>query len=186
MGMTNVFVELVIIGIGASIWIIEGFLILWGDVLSVPKIGEEYIVILSIPIIAIVYVIGIVLDRISDFSAMKLWGNKCRNKVFGDEKTYYEAITFLEMKSERITLKLEYAKSRIRILRGWLFQLPIIQLFTTILLIKSQNTIKTQDLIFINVVFSFIICLFLFAWIKTQETTFNAIKNQYSIIKNDI
>jgi len=184
MGMTNVFVELVIIGIGASIWIIEAFLVFFGSVLSIPNVNEEIIIIFSFPTIAIVYVIGIVLDRISDNLATRLWGNKCRNEVFGDEQNYYKAITFLEMKSERITIKLEYAKSRIRILRGWLFQIPLIQLFTSILLLKSIIVNKISFILLINSVFFLLIFIFWFAWIKTQETTFKAIKNQYDIIKD--
>jgi hypothetical protein len=64
MGTTNLFVELVVIGIGAAIWIVEIILACFGYEWIDAKYFQSTLA--TVVSVALVYILGIVLDRIAD------------------------------------------------------------------------------------------------------------------------
>ena len=74
---------------------------------------------LFVPLLSIVYVLGIVIDRVADSIFDKLWGIKIRNSIFPDRNEYYKARSIIFSSSESISDLLEYNRSRLRICRGW-------------------------------------------------------------------
>jgi len=117
MNTTNLFVELVVIGVGAAIWILLLTLSLFGyewipyeTAISIPA---------AIPILSIVYVLGIVSDRMIDIFFNSLWSNKYRRQCFPLAQDYHEARRRVITSSDAMSEMIEYSRSRLRICRGW-------------------------------------------------------------------
>ena len=73
MATTALFVELVVIGFGAAIWVVLLACSLFGS--EWLAIREQLGVVLALPSIAFVYVLGIVSDRVIDGLFGKVWGH---------------------------------------------------------------------------------------------------------------
>jgi len=85
MNTTNLFVELVIIGIGAGVWLLLTLLCVFGyswipleKIMTLPAL---------IPTLALLYVLGIVVDRMADF-AFQCWDKNLRQKHFNKSADY--------------------------------------------------------------------------------------------------
>lgn len=182
MGTTNLFVELVVIGIGSTIWVLELLIIIFNWKINFIEVSNKLNTIALIPVLAIVYLLGIITDKVSDSIAAKIWGDKCRRKILND-KDYFEAITILEIKSQKSNNAIEYSRSRIRILRGWMFQLVFITIFSTIIIIRNRLVDGFVKVFLFDLFFILTNFLIWFVWIKTQETTFKKIKDQAEFLK---
>jgi hypothetical protein len=118
MNTTNLFVELIVIGVGASIWVCLLILSVFGygwvpfdKVFSLP---------LLIPALSIVYLLGIVTDRIADAIFEAWWGQRYRKAVYKNSlKQFFEDRRTVFSKSEQIARLYEYSRSRMRICRSW-------------------------------------------------------------------
>lgn len=117
MSTTNLFVELLVVGVGAFFWVL--LIVLGISVEPFESIEELIKVELFIPLLSIIYVLGIVIDRVADSIFDKLWGIKIRNSIFPDRNEYYRARSIIFSSSESISELLEYNRSRLRICRGW-------------------------------------------------------------------
>jgi hypothetical protein len=126
MNTTNLFVELVVIGVGALVWIVLCILALFGydwipfeEVLSIPAL---------VPILSIIYVLGIVFDRIADTIFEKLWGESLCKVWFKDRQEYQDTRLYVLHRSERLWNLMEYGRSRMRICRGWMLNSILIMI----------------------------------------------------------
>lgn len=117
MSTTNLFVELVVIGVGAALWVVLLLLALSGlraaEVLALVQLET------AVPLLALVYVLGIVVDRLADVVFERLWVSQLRQEHFASLGEYYDARRTILTHSERLTELLEYGRSRLRICRGW-------------------------------------------------------------------
>jgi hypothetical protein len=130
MSTSNLFVELIVIGVGAFIWILLFTLSLFGvDWIPVEQIFSY---VAAIPILAIIYVLGIISDRVADAVFEWLWSDDLRGAFFTDRKEYYNSRRIILTRSQRLSDLLEYGRSRLRICRGWTFN--------SILILISYNT----------------------------------------------
>jgi len=138
MSTTSLFVELILIGVSAWTWVL--FLIItifdykWVPInitLSIPFI------ILMLPLI---YVLGIVTDRMADSVFDQLWGNRIRSTWFNSRAEYYSMRSKILFKGERLSDMLEYGRSRLRICRGWTFDLLIMTVIANLFIsIRLSN-----------------------------------------------
>lgn len=117
MTTTHLFVELLVIGFGAFF----GLLLLVAAAAGLqPDAGAQLLVLEALfPVLAIVYVFGILMDRLADI--LFDWADKGhRERFFGDRvQEYYFARRSLVMDAENLWRDLEYGRSRLRICRGW-------------------------------------------------------------------
>jgi hypothetical protein len=124
MNTTNIFVELVVVGFHALIWI---------ALMVVALVGYQNVdlekllsVNLALPILAMTYILGILVDRVADFIFIKQ-DTKMRPV---DEDTNLPQ-SFLKMryyilnKSSDIYAQLEYTRSRLRIARASVFNFAL-------------------------------------------------------------
>jgi hypothetical protein len=79
-----------------------------------------------IPLLSIIYVLGIVSDRVADALFAVLWTRTLRGRRFNDIETYYAARRIILTESERLSELLEYGRSRLRICRGWVLNAFVI------------------------------------------------------------
>lgn len=125
------------IGVGAALWI--GLLIFsifgYGAVSTATLASPAAAVVL----LSFIYVCGIVTDRIADFIFEKLWGAEIRKKWFPSVSDYYGARREIFEKSHLASQLLEYSRSRLRICRGWAFNLVMSSIALTIFLISTSS-----------------------------------------------
>jgi hypothetical protein len=119
MSTTNLFIELVVVGVGAAIWvcllILAGFGYEW---VPVDKLLSPAA---TVPMLALVYLLGIVTDRTSDTLLGPRWARGNRARVYGNEGHAYAADKALVLSNPEFAKLFEYNKSRQRICRGWAF-----------------------------------------------------------------
>ena len=132
MNTTNLFVELVVIGAGVSLWL----LLLTGGLFGYAwvSLDQARLVASAIPALALTYVFGIVWDRISDALFERWWVDDLRAAYFPDRAAYYEARRLILTKSPPLSELLEYGRSRLRICRGWTLNAVMIALSLNVLL----------------------------------------------------
>lgn len=132
MNTTNLFVELMIIGIGAVSAI--GLAVIGclepGVIPLLANLGmETAATILTLaPLLALTYVVGILIDRLADVLFKHTWANRLRGRYFSsdedgseDEGTdaYHLARRMVLVGPDRLARLIEYGRSRMRICRGW-------------------------------------------------------------------
>lgn len=117
MSTTNLFVELLVIGVGAACWVL---LLLCGAV-SVEEIPAPWL--RSYPLLlvslAFLYVFGIITDRLADWTFDKLFSGRIRARFFESKRAYQDARRLVLSSSTRLADLHEYGRTRIRISRGW-------------------------------------------------------------------
>jgi hypothetical protein len=117
MSTTNLFVELLVIGVGAACWV--GLLLLGG--VRIEAIPEAWL--RSYPLLllclAFIYVLGIVTDRLADWTFDRLFSSRIRERFFASKREYQDARRLVLSSSTRLADLHEYGRTRIRICRGW-------------------------------------------------------------------
>jgi hypothetical protein len=134
---TQLFVELLIIGIGAAIWL--AFLLAailhlpWGNPL--PNLSNVHLTAL----LSVAYVVGIVVDRFAR-SAFQFVDGRQRDHVFGhdQEPSIEDRETFVLVTSSPLREQIVYNRSRLRICRSWVLNFALIAIFSGILAIQQS------------------------------------------------
>lgn len=120
MSTTDLFVELLVIGLGAAVWVLLLILSIFGiDWFTFEQLTSVTVL---VPALGFVYVLGIVTDRAADaifdryfkLPLKRLYYSEGSDQDFRDRRYVY-------VKSEYLTSLLEYGRSRLRICRGWCF-----------------------------------------------------------------
>jgi len=117
MSTTNLFVELLVIGVGASTWI--GFAL--ASAVGVPNADADLLksYLFLFLGLSIIYVLGVISDRFADFVFDRLFSTPIRTKHFTDKRSYQDARRLIFRTSERLADQHEYGRIRIRVARGW-------------------------------------------------------------------
>jgi len=116
MSTTNLFVELIVIGVGALAWIVLLVLSLFGwNWVPTEKVFSTVAI---VPLVSLIYVLGIVSDRIADTLFEHWWNDDLRKGRFPEINDYHAARRQILTGSERLSDLLEYGRSRLRICRG--------------------------------------------------------------------
>ena len=183
MSTTNLFVELLIVGIGAFFWILL-------IVLGVMNVTIESTSILFemkyfIPLVSIIYVLGIVIDRVADSAFDELWGNKIRASIFPDRNDYYRARSLIFSSSESISDLLEYNRSRLRICRGWTLNSVMIVLSLNLYSFREKS--PSDEVVLLG---SVVLLLFSvgawYAWRNIIKKEYGKTKHQAELIMKNI
>lgn len=184
MSTTNLFVELIVIGVSAFAWLIY-------FVLAIFDIRFETLSsTLSIPVLVImlplIYVLGILTDRIADSIFDKLWGNRIREKWFTSREKYYQMRGNIFSNEERMSDMLEYGRSRLRICRGWAFNSIVLALVVCIFSLNQNANIDWGNSVLLFLIISPLIIAITcwFAWKSLLESEYRKIKNQSNTLQS--
>lgn len=162
MKTTNLFVELVIIGIGFTMVIALAFFCL--EILDKETIEQiskvESIVLLPI-LLTIAYTLGIVADRMAD-RLFTFPRKKVRNMFYAHRVNILRDKSLLFTTSNPLVDMILYGRSRMRICRGYVLNLVLLIPFLNWFLFKL-DTVPTTYLI-TNVFLIIFIFLFYFSW----------------------
>lgn len=130
MKTTSLFVEIFVIGTGAAIWILLLVLTVFDYTwLDATLLGSWDTL---VPIAALVYVLGIVIDRTAD-TVLRKPDRRIREQAFtGAAKDYHYVRTYVFYRSETFKDIFDYARSKLRICRAWVFNFTLIGLMIPI------------------------------------------------------
>ncbi|MGH2750778.1 MAG: hypothetical protein ACRDK3_07895 [Actinomycetota bacterium] len=116
MSTTSLFVELIVIGVGAAGWLGLTILAVFGyKWVNVDSLGSLP---LLVPLLSITYLLGIVVDRAAD----RMFDRQAQRQLrrsFENRQAYEKARILAAAKSPLLDL-MEYNRSRLRICRGWI------------------------------------------------------------------
>lgn len=135
MTTTNLFVELVVIGVGAACWV--GMLIM--GAFGVDWVGVELLKNYSVLVVllAVTYLLGIISDRVADYVFDKLFSAPLRARYFSEKREYQDARRLIFSSSDRLADMHDYGRTRIRICRGWALNATLIAASLYFLLTKQ-------------------------------------------------
>lgn len=131
MSTKNLFVELFVIGIGAIIWIFLLILTIFGYGWLNKEFFQSWnilIPLITLPLIALIYVIGIIVDRIADSSLVKIDVKKREEEFKKAEEDYHYVRTYLFYKSNKFKEIFDYSRGKLRVSRSWIFNFILIGL----------------------------------------------------------
>jgi len=116
MNTTSIFVELVVIGLHTIIWV--GLIILTFTGYQNLDLEKVFTLNLALPILAITYILGILIDRASDI-ALAAQDDRLRSKYDLRGLPGFLSMRFYILsKSSEVYAQLEYTRSRLRIARA--------------------------------------------------------------------
>ncbi|MBD2465132.1 hypothetical protein H6G89_29425 [Oscillatoria sp. FACHB-1407] len=184
MSTTELFVELIIIGMGSAIWI---FLLI-GSIFGLSWIDSNQLLSLPalIPFLALTYVVGIVFDRIADTLFERIWAEKLFNQYYKNKTDFYDDRRIIYIHEGRLANLLEYGRSRLRICRGWTLNLILI-LLTLNLFAWTRITdanLKIQVSAFGSLFCILLACGTWFSWYRLVLNDFRRVKEQAQFLRN--
>lgn len=123
MKTTNLFVELVVVGTGAALFVALLFYTFFGDHLlfgqALSSLAKPDDLASIIPVLSFIYVLGIVTDKIA-YRIFKGKEDSLRKKIFGDDGYYKKRHSLYTSENTTQAIEaFEYGRSKVRICRGW-------------------------------------------------------------------
>jgi hypothetical protein len=138
MSTTSLFVELLVIGAGAAIWVVLLTLAFFG-VDWLPAGGSKDLALpMLLPALSVTYVLGILVDRLAD-RVLDGQADRLRAKRFSSREDYRHARTLIYTQSESLKELFEYGRSRLRICRGWTVNAAVIVIALVVLGLRTDG-----------------------------------------------
>lgn len=185
MGTTDLFVELVVIGIGASVWIVLATFGIFGyawvpldKLFSVPAL---------IPFLSLVYIMGIITDRIADVLFEAIWTSTIQKKYYSSSDASRDDRRLIYSKNEYLANLIEYGRSRLRISRGWAFNAVLILIAANFFISAqvSDHELQIKLYIWVNALTGFIAFFSWYTWYKLLDTQYRRLKDDADFIRQD-
>lgn len=183
MGTTDLFVELIVIGIGAIAWVVLATFSIFGY--EWVPFDQLFSVSAIIPALSIVYIMGIITDRIADVLFDATWTPKLLKKYYSSSESAREDRRLLYSENEYLSNLLEYGRSRLRICRGWAFNAVLIIIASNFFIATqvTDNSLKTKLFIWINLISGFVAFYSWYSWYQLTETQYRRLKGDASFIR---
>ena len=178
MNTTNLFVELVVIGVSALSWVILLVLSVFGwDWVPTERVFSTTAL---VPLVSLVYILGVVSDRIADTLFELWWSDKLRGKYFPNLQEYHAARRIVLTRSERFSDLLEYGRSRLRICRGWALNCVLIVVFLDLFIwIKLSGSPLALHLYLCGTIGGLLFAVASwYSWRKLTMTEYRKVKEQ--------
>jgi len=183
MGTTDLFVELIVIGIGAFIWIVLATFSIFGY--KWVPLDQLFSVSAIIPFLSIVYIVGIVTDRIADVLFDAIWGSRILSKHYADLNLARQDRRLIYSKDEYLANLIEYGRSRLRICRGWAFNALLIIIASNFFISTqiSDDYLKTKLFVWVNLLIGFIAFFSWYSWYQLSGTQYRRVKGDADFIR---
>lgn len=184
MNTTNLFIELIVIGIGTALWGMILFLFLFDiDISSLPFFQAKHEWVWTLILLPFIYILGIVTDRLADMSlstftthlSKQLYPNKAQ--ILMDKVVIYKA-------ASPLVDMINYGRSRMRICRGWLFNLPFLLIILNLWIIK--NYFSWCTILTLNIIGALTIIAFFLAWKNLTIKEYEKLKRISHILRNEV
>ena len=183
MSTTNLFVELIVIGLGAALWL--GLLVLAAtntDVRIVQQLASEPVI--AAAALPVIYLLGIVTDRLADGLARVLRMERKRETQYeGKSAQYFHDRALVLAGSQAFAALYEYSRSRQRICRGWVLNsLGILIGFHTYLRALGVSAPRLTGSITVVLLALAIGCWL--SWEAMSSTELRRIKEQAAVLRD--
>ncbi len=184
MSTTSLFVELIVIGSGVFLWLATTALALFGA--GAVPISQTVLIASAIPALSVIYVLGIVWDRLADWLFGRLWGDGLRSSEFDNIGEYYDARRLILTGSPALSELLEYGRSRLRICRGWALNAPLIGVSLEYVLLTTPDLVaNTLAACVAAAVFSSALTFGCwFAWSSLTRSEYRKVREQAQYIRD--
>lgn len=187
MNTTNVFAELLIIGVETIAWIALLFFTLFGYVWI--DFGTFNNLAIVIPLVALAYVLGIMMDRLSDALLFGL-DHAIRLQVMGERiaESFGQLRSFVLSRSPYLSADLDYLRSRLRIMRSSIINFGLLGITgTAFILTRIQIALDTQywaaaAALFTGAVLS---SLSFYAWRASAITYYLRLKTAFAVLPTE-
>jgi hypothetical protein len=183
MGTTDLFVELVVIGIGALVWIVVSTFSIFGY--EWVPLEQVFSISSLIPFLSLIYIVGIITDRIADTLFGRIWVPKISKRYYASSEDETEDRRIIYSTNEYLANLIEYGRSRLRICRGWAFNSFLIMIASTCFIIAQIHDVALTRglLVWINVVFGFITIFSWYSWYQLTDTQYRRVKGEADFIR---
>ncbi len=183
MGTTELFVELIVIGIGAVIWIVLGTFSIFGYT-WIPN-EELFSVSTLISFLSLVYIVGIVTDRIADVLFEAIWVPKLQKKYYSSSALARDDRRLIYSSNEFLANLIEYGRSRLRICRGWAFNGVLIMIAANFFIATqvSGRDLQNKLFIWVNLLVGFVAYFSWYSWYRLQDTQYRRLKDDAAFIR---
>lgn len=183
MGTTDLFVELIVIGIGAFVWIAIATLSIFGY--EWVPLEQLFSVSAIVPFLSFVYVVGIVTDRIADVLFDKLWTPRLHRKHYSSLSTTREDRRLIYSKNQYLANLIEYGRSRLRICRGWAFNAVLIMIAADFFIATQvvDPFLRTRLFLWINLLFGFIAFFSWYSWYQLSDTQYRRLRDDAEFLR---
>ena len=183
MGTTELFVELIVIGIGAFTWITLATFSIFGYT-WIPR--EEFFSVSSlIPFLSLVYIAGIVTDRIADILFEAIWIPRLQKKYYSSSAAARDDRRLIYSSNEYLANLIEYGRSRLRICRGWAFN-AVLTLVTGNIFVATQiarGDLQNKLFIWVNLLTGFLAFFSWLTWYQLQDTQYRRLKDDAAFLR---
>jgi len=184
MNTTNLFVELVVIGIGVFAWV--GLLVIAAFGYNEFALSDISYIIAALPTLALVYVLGIVWDRFADFVFKSLWDNVLKSEQYSSVSNYYDDRRIILTHSPALSELLEYGRSRLRICRGWALNALAISLSLSLYLVLDTEINVDSSVLIVGIVSFLVLSVGCgFAWSNLSRSEYRKIKQQSAFLNRE-
>ncbi|MFJ1797149.1 hypothetical protein [Kitasatospora griseola] len=181
---TSMFVEVLVVGIGSFV----ALAILAADVLGMRGVSHFAAILNSTPaagvVLAFSYALGILMDRVAD-NALGSYRRKLRSRFFGSDSAYAKARKDLIAFPELVA-RSEYARSRMRICRGWSFNAAALTVSLDIAVLRFPVAGRPLALAVVTVLGIFLVVGFFSSWRSITATGYRKLAEQTAATSIDI
>jgi hypothetical protein len=185
MNTTNLFVEVIVIGTGALIYIALLSLTIFGCepfvnlLTSIEKmqLGEMSLLVSAVPAFSVIYVLGIVTDRIANKIFDECYGAKLETGCFPNDSLFKSRHT-IYTQAGYLSTKLEYGRSRLRVCRGWTLNFVLIAVSMILFLYVRLPDQAVQLGVIAVIVFGTLAAATGWTWYQLIKTEYAQVKAQ--------
>jgi hypothetical protein len=183
MGTTELFVELIVIGVGAFIWIVLATFSIFGYA-WIPR-EELFSVSSLIPFLSLIYIAGIVTDRIADMLFERIWVPGLQKKHYSVSGNARDDRRLIYTQSEYLANLIEYGRSRLRICRGWAFNAILILVASNFFIYTqvSDPDVRMKLFIWINALVGFVTFFSWLSWYQLMDTQYRRLKDDAKFLR---
>jgi hypothetical protein len=147
MNTTLLFIELLIIGLEGWIWLTFILMSIFGVEAFVVTLSllKDWQSLVFTTILALVYVVGVIIDRIADWSFRWL-EKRVRKPIVGDLNVPISVLRFsLGTQNDFLNQQLDYTRTRLRIVRASTLNFPVIALCLCIFIYTRPSSLQTNE-----------------------------------------
>lgn len=185
MNTTILLVELFVVGFGAAIWMVLVALTFLGyESVRLDTVGSWGA---PLPALAIVYVLGIIIDRLAD-SMFRRADRQLRERAYaGSAKDYHYVRTYVFYRAEKFEEIFDHARSKLRICRAWVFNFALSGLASVLLIWARMPDLAASTKWLLSALALFAGALLAtgswYAWHRLTDTYYVRLLHAYAVLR---
>lgn len=178
---TAIFAEILIIGLQAGVWLAFLAASIFGTEIVSIQVLKEWQNFLILPVIAIVYVLGILIDRIADTTFLKILKVVNRGKEEKHPAKFSKMRLRILMQNDAVAKFIDYERSRLRIARATVFNLFFI-IITGIVFLFIRTDFYTSTIAWIAFVGLVLLAFSLYISLRIEKAQTKNLVEAYHMV----